>query len=110
MNGHEDPPSAEAAELLELDEDAFEEGEFTLALDHFRRAWETLPAPREEAPLAVQILVAIGDAHFQLAQWEQCHEAMQHALRCGLPVDHPFGPLRLGQSLYELGNEEEASR
>ena len=108
MNNHSESPS-DAAALLELGEEVFEEGEYTLALEHFRRAWEALPAPREDAPLAVQILVAVADAQFQLTQWEPCHETLQHALRCGLPVDHPFGRLRLGQSLYELGNEREAA-
>jgi hypothetical protein len=50
MNGHEDPPSAASATLPELGEDAIEEGELTLALDHFPQAWEALPPPATRLP------------------------------------------------------------
>jgi hypothetical protein len=34
---------------------------------------------------------------------------VQHAFRCGADLGNPFFRLRLGQSLYELGDEQEAA-
>jgi tetratricopeptide (TPR) repeat protein len=94
----------------------FEEGEgfvdaerFAEALNRFEAAWSALPNPKEEQEPAVQILAAVADCHFHLGNWEACHDAMQHALRAGASVGNPFVRLRLGQSLYELGNQHEAA-
>src|SRR5262249_6000853 len=86
-----------------------EDEEFADALARFQAAWNALPEPKSEQEPAVQILAAIADCHFYLQNWEECHQAMQQALRCGAPLDNPFVRLRLGQSLYELGNEQEAA-
>jgi hypothetical protein len=79
------------------------------ALTRFQAAWDLLPEPKDEQEPAVQILAAIADCHFYLRAWSKCHEAVQHAFRCGAAVDNPFFRLRLGQSLYELGYEQEAT-
>ena len=79
------------------------------ALIRFRAAWDLLPEPKDEQPPAVRILAAIADCHFYLGNWEECRRAVQHAFRCGAEVDNPFLRLRLGQSLYELGGEQEAA-
>lgn len=60
-------------------------------------------------PLAIEILVAISDCEFRLGHWEACYQAMQDALRSGLSADDSFARLRLGQSLYELGDERNAA-
>jgi hypothetical protein len=79
------------------------------ALARFSAAWQALPEPREEQDLAIQILPAIADSCFYLGAWEECRGAVQHAFRCGADVANPFLRLRLGQSLYELGEEHEAA-
>jgi hypothetical protein len=92
----------EGARLVELER-------YADALTRFWAAWELLSEPKAEQDLAVRVLAAVGDCHFHLRNWEACQEAMQHALRCGASVGNPFLRLRLGQSLYELGNEQEAA-
>ncbi|MBP3959221.1 hypothetical protein J8F10_28590 [Gemmata sp. G18] len=94
----------------------FEEGEefvdaemFADALDSFQAAWDALPEPKADQEQAIQICAAISDCYFHLESWSACHDAMQNALRCGASVGNPFVRLRLGQSLYELGNEREAA-
>src|SRR5262249_59450120 len=72
-------------------------------------AWDALPEPREEQEPAGRIMAAIADSHFHLGEWEECQRAVQHAFRCGEDVSNPFLRLRLGQSLYELGEEQEAA-
>jgi hypothetical protein len=54
-------------------------------------------------------LAAIADSHFHLGEWEECRRTVQHAFQCGEDVINTFWRLRLGQSLYELGDEQEAS-
>lgn len=78
------------------------------ALTHFRAAWSALPEPRDGQEASVRILAAIADSHFHLGDWEACRESIQHAFRCGADVANPFLRLRLGQVLFELGNEREA--
>src|SRR5262249_41003122 len=84
-------------------------GHYADALARFPAAWGLLPEAREEQERAVPILAAIADCQFYLGAWEQCRQAVQHAFRCGAEVDNPFFRLRLGQSLYELGDEDEAA-
>lgn len=86
--------------------DAGQDGE---ALARFQAAWSALPEPREEQELAIHIQGAIADCHFHLGNWEGCRQAVQMAFRCGAGLDNPFLRLRLGQSLYELGDEREAA-
>jgi hypothetical protein len=86
--------------------DAEEYGE---ALARFQAAWALLPEPKDDQEPAVQILAAIADGYFYLGEWDKCREAVQHAFRCGAELDNPFLRLRLGQSLYELGDEREAA-
>jgi len=93
---------AEGEEFADAEEDAD-------ALARFRAAWEALPEPRDEQESAIRILAAIADSHFHLGDWEECRRAMQSAFRCGADVGNPFLRLRLGQSLYELGDEGEAA-
>jgi tetratricopeptide (TPR) repeat protein len=108
---HEGPhdPELNAEKLFDFGEDYARQGSFTHALERFQRAWEALPEPKAEQDLAVPTLAAIADCHFYLKDWDSCHEAMQRALQCGASVDNPFIRLRLGQSLFELGNEREAA-
>jgi hypothetical protein len=104
----EDAP-LDAETLFDLGEDCVDGEAFDQGLKHFQEAWEALPEPKDEQQLCIQILAAISDCHFHLGNWETCHDAMQHALRCGASAGNPFIRLRLGQSLYELGNEQEAA-
>src|SRR5262249_52508764 len=83
--------------------------EYADALARFNAAWDLLPEPKEEGEMAVQILAAIADCHFFLKEWDACRKAVQHAFQCGAELDNPFFRLRLGQSLYELGDEREAA-
>jgi hypothetical protein len=100
----------EQAERLFVEGEQFADAEEDAeALARFCASWAALPEPREEQEPAGRILAAIADCHFHLGQWEQCRQAVQHAFRCGEDLSNPFLRLRLGQSLYELGDEHEAA-
>jgi hypothetical protein len=100
---------AEAERLFAGGEDFADAEEDADALGRFRAAWDALPEPREEQEPAGRLMAAIADPHFHLGRWEECRRAAQQAFRCGEDVANPFLRLRLGQSLYELGDEQEAA-
>jgi len=99
----------EAERLLTAGNDLADAGKDAEALGQFKAAWSVLPEPREDQDPAILILGAIADCHFHLGRWEDCRRAVQHAFRCGADLDNPFLRLRLGQSLYELGDHGEAA-
>ena len=98
----------EVERLFGMGEDYADAQEAGAALNCFRAAWNALPEPRDDQGPAVRILAAIADSHFHLGEWDGCRAAVQHAFRCGADVSNPFLRLRLGQALFELGDEQEA--
>jgi hypothetical protein len=97
---------------LEEAERLLDEGDFLPddeALVLYRAAWEALPEPKVEQEPAVQILTCVANAYFHLGAWEECVATVQHAFRCGAELTDPLLRLRLGQALYELGDEREAA-
>ena len=84
-------------------------GQHVEALRSFSAAWNALADPKDEQDWAVNVLAAIADCCFFLARWEECCDAIQHAFHCGASMSNPFLRLRLGQSLYELGNLRESA-
>jgi hypothetical protein len=99
----------EAERLFNMGEDFTDAQEDEAALRCFSAAWDALPEPRDEQEPAVRILAAAADCQFHLGRWAECRAAVQHAFRCGANVANPFLRLRLGQALYELGDEREAA-
>ncbi len=97
-------------ELCDAGEAFMADGKFDLAATSFNEAWLTLPEPRSAWPCAVSILAAIGDANFFRRDFAECKKSFMQILRDadGSP-DNPFNRLRLGQCLYELGDEQEAA-
>jgi len=99
----------EAERLFDAGNDLVDAGRDAEALVRFQAAWSALPEPREEQDPSVPILGAIADCHFHLGRWADCRQAVQQAFRCGGGLENPFLRLRLGQGLYELGEEREAA-
>src|SRR3569623_2855387 len=87
---------AEGEALLDEDDREAE------ALACFQAAWDLLPAPKDRQESADRLLAAIGDCYFFLGEWDACHRAYQCVVQNG--VMNPFVRLRLGQTLFELGN------
>jgi hypothetical protein len=56
---------------------------------------------------AFQILAAIADTYFHLGRWQECYKTLQRMLQHWDVLDNPFVRLRLGQSLYQLGDLHE---
>jgi hypothetical protein len=99
----------EAERLLAEGDDLADDEQDDEALARFQAAWAALPEPRDEQEPAIRILAAIADCQFHLGAWQDCRDAVQHAFKCGADFANPFLRLRLGQALYELGDEREAA-
>ena len=74
------------------------------ALDQFEAAWELLPNPRNQWPAATWILMAAGDVHFERRDFVAACETLEQALEMPDGESNPFIWLRLGQSLFEVGD------
>lgn len=96
--------------LCEAGEAFMADGAFDLGSMQLPKGLATLPEPRTDWSCAVPILAAIGDGYFIRRDFAECKESFMQILRDadGSP-DNPFIRLRLGQCLYELGDEQEAA-
>jgi hypothetical protein len=84
--------------------------QFAEAIREYDAAWELLPEPKASWEAALWILAAIGDAHLRSGDWWACRKVLQEALKgCAGAVENLFIRLRLGQSLFELGEMREAT-
>lgn len=86
----------------------YDEGDYQRALRTFYQAWLLLPKPQTRWREAGWVLTAIGDSYFRTRQYKQSCEALRSALLCPVAGRSPFLHMRYGQSLYELGDEEDA--
>lgn len=86
----------------------YDDGDYQQALRAFYQAWLLLPKPQTQWREAGWALTAIGDTYFRTRQYSQSCEALRSALLCPIADQSPFVHLRLGQSLHELGEENEA--
>ena len=82
--------------------------EYAQALSEFENALKLLPPPVERWEAAIWILTAIGDAHYSMGEFEKARAALTGAMRCPGALGNPFIHLRLGESLFELGNHDRA--
>lgn len=53
---------------------------------------------------ATWIYVAIGDAHFELSDYDKAFKCFANAVQCPGGLGNPFIHLRLGQIAFELGD------
>jgi tetratricopeptide (TPR) repeat protein len=87
-----------------------EENRFEPALQEFQKAWALLPEPRIEWSAAVWILGSIGEMQFLLQRYEDARKTLQ-TLMDNVEDAKTTGLLcmRLGQSLFELGERSTGS-
>ena len=79
------------------------------ALDQFEAAWELLPNPKNQWPAATWILMAAGDVYFEKHDYRTASETLRESLDCPDGDSNPFILLRLGQSLFEIGDLDGAA-
>ena len=102
------PVWGEIDRLIEEGENHLDEDDREVeALACFQAAWDLLPEPKDRQDSADRLLAAIGDCYFFLGEWDASHRAYQCVVRND--VTNPFVRLRLGQTLFEMGNFQEAN-
>lgn len=84
-------------------------GDFEQAIDRYNRAWEAVPDPKNHWNASTWILAAIGDAAFLSGYKTSAREALEYAMTCPEAVGNPFLHLRLGQVLYDAGEQDRAA-
>lgn len=86
-----------------MDNQAFAEAEAT-----FREGLGLLPEPLEQWSATLWFLSSIGDAQWYAGNHESGRDTWRDAILYG-GLGNPFVHLRCGQTLFELGEQEEAA-
>jgi tetratricopeptide (TPR) repeat protein len=95
--------------LLSAEGDALaERRDYDGALAKYETAWVLLPEPRTKWEAATWILVAIGDTQFRKRDYQGAVETLQDAMHSPKAIGNPFLHLRLGESLFEMGQRQRA--
>jgi len=84
------------------------QGKYEESVEQYDRAWRLLPSPAEQWDAATWILAAKGDALFKARRYVDARQQLALALGCPDGLGNPFIHLRLGEALYELGEESQA--
>ena len=79
------------------------------AIEKYGQAWDLLPEPRDQWAAATWILISAGDAHFRMKEYGEANDLLLDALNYPDGEANPFLYLRLGQSLLELGQLDDAA-
>ena len=90
-------------------EERSDDGDYSAAIRLYREAIRLLPEPVVIWSAAHWLLSSLGDACFWDGDFEGAQAALAEAARCADADENAFIPLRLGQALYELGDERGAA-
>jgi len=83
-------------------------GDFKNALRKFYSAWALLPKPQSQWREATWVLTALGDAYYSKGDYDNGQRALNSALYCPEGMGNPVIHIRLGQCLFELGDNKAA--
>lgn len=81
---------------------------FESAVSHYRQALDLLPYPGTDWEAATWLYVALGDALFNLKEFDLALDAYERALMSTDGAGNPYIWFSLGTAFYELGNLEKA--
>lgn len=93
--------SSEGNERVDADD-------FAGALKKFKQALDLVPDPKTDWEASTWLYASIGDMYFFLKKYKEAADSFYNALNCPKGIGNGFVYLRLGQSLFELGQKENA--
>lgn len=96
-------------ELSEAGNALLDEDKFDPAIAKFEEALKLLPEPIQEWDASTWLYASMGDGYFLKGDYAKSAEAFYEAMNCPEGNINPFILLRLGQSLQETGDEENAT-
>lgn len=95
--------------LYDEGDECLNAGDCGRALACYEWALALIPEPKREDPRSARIYSAIGDAHFDLSDYESALAAFSEAFHCPGGIETPYVYLRRGQALFELGEFDSAA-
>ena len=105
-----DPATHEVIKAHSAKGDEYADAEnYEAAIAEYNKAWLIVPEPKTEWNASTWLLAAIGDAAFKGGYNTSAKEALQYAMHCPSGIGNPFLHLRLGQVLYDSGDEQGAA-
>lgn len=84
-------------------------GRFDEAIERYNAAWALIPEPKTEWNASTWLLAAIGDAAFLGGFGGTALDALRFAMHCPDGIGNPFLHLRLGQVLFDQGDQDAAA-
>jgi tetratricopeptide (TPR) repeat protein len=88
--------------------DLFDAAKFNSAIAKWTQALDLLPDPKPDWEAHTWLSTSIGDAHYQLQQFEVARQFLFDALNGPDAQDNPFVHYRLGQCEVKLSNVDSA--
>lgn len=95
--------------LSEQGNDLVDEDDFEGALLKFQTALDLLPEPKDQWEAAMWLYASMGDMYLFTEDFDAAKENFFNALNCPDGQESAFVHLRLGESLFELGEEEKST-
>lgn len=89
-------------------DDFLEEGNIKDAYRKYKEALDIIPNPKTSYETATWIFVSIGDLFFKNKQYEMARDYFFVAKNCPNGVSNPYVLFRLGQSLVETQDNNQA--
>ena len=89
-------------------DDFLEEGNIKDAYRKYKEALDIIPNPKTSYETATWIFVSIGDLFFKNKQYEMARDYFFEAKNCPNGVSNPYVLFRLGQSLVETQDNNQA--
>lgn len=86
----------------------YSEESYDQALRMFYHAWLQIPKPQVEHPQAATVLSGIGDCYYKMRKYKLAIEALRSALTCTRTDEQSLILLRMGQSLFNSGQKDQA--
>jgi len=94
--------------LSEQGNNLVDEDDFEGAINKFRQALDIVPSPKENFEASLWLYSSIGDMYLFTEEYEEAKNNYFNALNCPDGQESRFVHLRLGETLYELGELEKA--
>ena len=89
-------------------DDFLDEGNTKEAYRKYKEALDIIPNPKTSYETATWIFVSIGDLFFKNKQYEMARDYFFEAKNCPNGVSNPYVLFRLGQSLVETKDNNQA--
>jgi tetratricopeptide (TPR) repeat protein len=96
-------------DLSEKGNDLFDNDQFVFATEKWTQALDLLPEPKSGWDAYTWLCTSIGDAHYQLNQFDVARQFLFDALNGPDGQANPFIHYRLGQCEVKLGNAASAN-